>query len=93
MYLAPIFFSVEISLSKFYGLHVGLKFLWRIRSGLITFDKFPFACILPLLEVRFMDGLLILRCLQEKETAKSLLRGLRAAQTGFPSMDIQHFPP
>lgn len=29
----------------------------------------------------------------EKETAKSLLRGLRAAQTGFPSMDIQHFPP
>lgn len=29
----------------------------------------------------------------EKETAKSLLRGMRKAQSGFPSMDIEHLPP
>lgn len=28
----------------------------------------------------------------EKETAKSLLRGMRIAQSGFPSMDVEHFP-
>ncbi|XP_010515126.1 PREDICTED: anaphase-promoting complex subunit 8-like [Camelina sativa] len=28
----------------------------------------------------------------EKEKAKSLLRGIRMAQTGFPSMDLEHFP-
>ncbi|XP_010520614.1 PREDICTED: anaphase-promoting complex subunit 8 [Tarenaya hassleriana] len=28
----------------------------------------------------------------EKEKAKSLLRGIRMAQTGFPSMDVEHFP-
>lgn len=28
----------------------------------------------------------------EKETAKSLLRGMRAAQSSFPSMDVEHFP-
>ncbi|CAN6916891.1 unnamed protein product [Brassica oleracea var. botrytis] len=28
----------------------------------------------------------------EKEKAKSLLRGIRMAQTGFPSMDMEHFP-
>ncbi|KAK3439981.1 hypothetical protein EUGRSUZ_B00321 [Eucalyptus grandis] len=29
----------------------------------------------------------------EKETAKSLLRGMRMAQSGFPSMSAEHFPP
>ncbi|GFZ07788.1 anaphase-promoting complex subunit 8 [Actinidia rufa] len=29
----------------------------------------------------------------EKETAKSLLRGMRIAQSGFPLMDVEHFPP
>nr|KYP68140.1 Cell division cycle protein 23 isogeny [Cajanus cajan] len=29
----------------------------------------------------------------ERETAKSLLRGMRSAQSGFPSMDVEHFPP
>ncbi|RWR87437.1 anaphase-promoting complex subunit 8 [Cinnamomum micranthum f. kanehirae] len=29
----------------------------------------------------------------EKETAKSLLRGMRLAQSGFPSMDVEHFAP
>lgn len=29
----------------------------------------------------------------EKETAKSLLRGMRIAQSGFPSMDVEHFAP
>ena len=29
----------------------------------------------------------------EKETAKSLLRGMRKAQSGFPSIDIKHLPP
>ncbi|KAK3440681.1 anaphase-promoting complex subunit 8 isoform X1 [Eucalyptus grandis] len=29
----------------------------------------------------------------EKETAKSLLRGMRIAQSGFPSMSAEHFPP
>ncbi|KAL9230864.1 hypothetical protein vseg_006159 [Gypsophila vaccaria] len=29
----------------------------------------------------------------EKETAKSLLRSIRMGQTGFPSMDVEHFPP
>ncbi|KAM7475569.1 hypothetical protein LguiB_022812 [Lonicera macranthoides] len=29
----------------------------------------------------------------EKETAKSLLRGIRFAQSGFPSMDVEHLPP
>ncbi|KAK3035789.1 hypothetical protein RJ639_034605 [Escallonia herrerae] len=28
----------------------------------------------------------------EKETAKSLLRGIRVEKSGFPSMDIEHFP-
>ncbi|KAL6997233.1 anaphase-promoting complex component apc8 [Sarracenia purpurea var. burkii] len=28
----------------------------------------------------------------EKETAKSLLRGMRIAESGFPSMDAEHFP-
>ncbi|CBI21585.3 unnamed protein product, partial [Vitis vinifera] len=29
----------------------------------------------------------------EKETAKSLLRGMRKAQSGFSSIDIEHLPP
>ncbi|KAJ7956292.1 anaphase-promoting complex subunit 8 [Quillaja saponaria] len=29
----------------------------------------------------------------EKETAKSLLRGMRSTQSGFPSMDVEHLPP
>ncbi|XP_052181353.1 anaphase-promoting complex subunit 8 [Diospyros lotus] len=29
----------------------------------------------------------------EKETAKSILRGMKGAQSGFPSMDVEHFPP
>ncbi|XP_057474828.1 anaphase-promoting complex subunit 8-like [Actinidia eriantha] len=29
----------------------------------------------------------------EKETAKSLLRGMRIAQSGFPLMDVEHFLP
>ncbi|CAL5327194.1 anaphase-promoting complex subunit 8 [Camellia sinensis] len=29
----------------------------------------------------------------EKETAKSLLRGMRIAQSGYPLMDVEHFPP
>ncbi|XP_030940966.1 anaphase-promoting complex subunit 8-like [Quercus lobata] len=29
----------------------------------------------------------------EKETAKSLLRGMRTTQSGFPSMDVEHFSP
>nr|XP_028953587.1 LOW QUALITY PROTEIN: anaphase-promoting complex subunit 8-like [Malus domestica] len=29
----------------------------------------------------------------EKETAKSLLRGMRIEQAGGPSMDVEHFPP
>lgn len=29
----------------------------------------------------------------ERETAKSLLRGMRIAQSGFPSMDVEHFHP
>ncbi|KAF5459846.1 hypothetical protein F2P56_019760 [Juglans regia] len=29
----------------------------------------------------------------EKETAKSLLRGMRTAQSNIPSMDVEHFPP
>ncbi|OVA14337.1 Tetratricopeptide TPR-1 [Macleaya cordata] len=29
----------------------------------------------------------------EKETAKSLLRGMKIAQSGFPPMDVEHFPP
>ncbi|XAR65418.1 hypothetical protein NMG60_11009544 [Bertholletia excelsa] len=29
----------------------------------------------------------------ERETAKNLLRGMRIAQSGFPSMDVEHFPP
>ncbi|KAK6944216.1 Tetratricopeptide repeat [Dillenia turbinata] len=29
----------------------------------------------------------------EKETAKSLLRGMRVVQSEFPSMDVEHFPP
>ncbi|XP_021733705.1 anaphase-promoting complex subunit 8-like [Chenopodium quinoa] len=29
----------------------------------------------------------------EKETAKSLLRSMKMAQSGFPSMDVEHFPP
>ncbi|KAF8378341.1 hypothetical protein HHK36_029680 [Tetracentron sinense] len=29
----------------------------------------------------------------EKETAKSLLRGMRIPVSGFPSMDVEHFPP
>ncbi|KAJ7945924.1 anaphase-promoting complex subunit 8 [Quillaja saponaria] len=29
----------------------------------------------------------------EKETAKSLLRGMRSSQFGFPSMDVEHFSP
>ncbi|KAF3454077.1 hypothetical protein FNV43_RR04524 [Rhamnella rubrinervis] len=29
----------------------------------------------------------------EKETAKNLLRGMRIAQSSFPSMDVEHFPP
>lgn len=30
--------------------------------------------------------------LQKKETAKSLLRGIRTAQSRFPSLDVEHFP-
>lgn len=30
---------------------------------------------------------------QEKEKAKSILRGMRLAQSGFPSMDVEHFAP
>ncbi|XP_026436292.1 anaphase-promoting complex subunit 8-like [Papaver somniferum] len=29
----------------------------------------------------------------EKETAKSLLRGMKIAQSGYPPMDTEHFPP
>ncbi|KAI3985197.1 hypothetical protein MKX01_015131 [Papaver californicum] len=29
----------------------------------------------------------------EKETAKSLLRGMKIAQSGYPPMDVEHFPP
>lgn len=29
--------------------------------------------------------------LQEKETAKSILQGLKRAESGFPPMDIDHF--
>lgn len=29
----------------------------------------------------------------EREAAKSLLRGMRIAQSGFPSMDVEHFHP
>uniref|UniRef100_A0A803P692 Cdc23 domain-containing protein n=1 Tax=Cannabis sativa TaxID=3483 RepID=A0A803P692_CANSA len=29
----------------------------------------------------------------EKETAKSLLRGMRITQSSFPSTDVEHFPP
>ncbi|XP_059441301.1 anaphase-promoting complex subunit 8 [Corylus avellana] len=29
----------------------------------------------------------------EKETAKSLLRGMRTSQSSFPSMDVEHFAP
>lgn len=31
--------------------------------------------------------------LQEKETAKSMLRGMRTAQSSRPPMDLEHFPP
>ncbi|ESW30453.1 hypothetical protein PHAVU_002G154200 [Phaseolus vulgaris] len=29
----------------------------------------------------------------ERETAKSILRGMRTVQSGLPSMDVEHFPP
>jgi anaphase-promoting complex subunit 8 len=29
--------------------------------------------------------------LQEKETAKTMLQGIKREQSGFPSMDIDHF--
>lgn len=31
--------------------------------------------------------------LQEKETAKGLLRSMKMAQSGIPPMDVEHFPP
>ncbi|RHN40601.1 hypothetical protein MtrunA17_Chr8g0356461 [Medicago truncatula] len=29
----------------------------------------------------------------ERETAKSLLRGMRSSQSNFPPSDVDHFPP
>jgi hypothetical protein len=35
--------------------------------------------------------LICIQYVQEKETAKNILQGIKMLQSGFPSMDIDHF--
>jgi hypothetical protein len=46
---------------------------------------------IPIALIHLSLILMYIRYLQEKETAKSMLQGLKRAQTGFPSMDIDQF--
>lgn len=57
-------------------------------------DNHSLLALIPMILVTCHHCFHMLICIQyvqEKETAKNMLQGIKRLQSGFPSMDIDHF--